>query len=1058
MFIENPSLAPVTDFVADKNLIEEGESVQFTDLTSFCPSAWTWDITPDTVIYPILGTSPAYAYVGGTTMYSQNPLVTFYYGGTYTTSCTTENSISIGTTKTKQNYIIVKASATMCLGNNFSKLDYGNIYDDGGSLGNYSPNLSCNYLLDLCAAKTTLTFTDFDFYAGDSLRIYDGNSNKGTKLWNTTLYPNGLTGSITSANFVKTYVANSGKMYIEFKSDGVTQGRGFTANWTSTPGTSARPTASFVSDDTVCVNLPFALTNNSQGEDMTYQWDINNDGIADDFIKDISLTFTSAGVYPIKLIVNDCGGFDTFTKSIVAIDPTTLPGMDFTADNLHPRKLKDAVSFTDHSKNCPLKKTWIFTPNTVTFLNSTNKNSDVPVVKFQDTGYYTVELIDSNVIGNNNLVKTGYIRVIDYCTPSIATRLQDIGISRVAINNIDNSSSCGVDAYTDYSSTLPAIKLEAGATYNITLERNTFSNAMTRKVWIDYNMNGDFSDAGELVANEAAANTQKWIGTFKVPAVVPDGYSLMRIGTSYDQLSNTPCGPNLYGEYEDYKVVFSQDFTIPVITLLGKDTIIMGQCGNYTDSGATALDNVAGDITSLIVVTNDLNPALAGTYKYRYNVSDLNGNKAVEVQRIIIVQQDTKGPLLTLNGKTTDTILVFSPYIDPGYVANTLCVPFSYVSLTGKVDTAKVGVYLLTYTAYDIVGNTSVQSRTVYVIDKEAPVISLIGPDTFIIGVNNSFIDPGSLVTDNYYNNLKVTVSGVVNTSVLGSYILTYSAVDGSGNVAISITRTVIVIDTLAPVITTYSYNNGDTITMEVFDKFSLPYTTQTDNYYRTLSTTVTGSYYTNFPNGIAKILGYYRVVFTVTDGSNNSDSVIYIVKVVDTQKPVITLVGSPVENLCRFEMIANDSVTVYDNYSKNLTVVKAGTYYSDYVVNANPGNYFITYNVTDGSGNVADQIYRTVNVTDCLKSITDNNLMNYVKVYPNPSNGMFNVKFDLPSSEDITITVMNSLGKTIKVIKGNNVVTNNYIVELNAQSDGMYYVKIQTEKHNAVFPVILTR
>ena len=215
---------------------------------------------------------------------------------------------------------------------------------------------------------------------------------------------------------------------------------------------------------------------------------------------------------------------------------------------------------------------------------------------------------------------------------------------------------------------------------------------------------------------------------------------------------------------------------------------------------------------------------------------------------------------------------------------------------------------------------------------------------------------------------------------------------------------------------------------------------------------------YTNFPNGIAKNLGFYKVVFIVTDGSSNSDSVVYMVNVVDTKKPVITAYGDPIENLCRFEMSANDSTSVYDNYSKNLTVVKGGTYYTDYVLRALPGNYYITYNVKDASGNEAIQVVRSINVKECFKSISDNSLSEYVKVYPNPSNGLFNVKFNLPSSENVTITVMNSLGEIVKVISAGNVISNNYVVEMDNHSDGMYYVKIQTEKHNAVFPVILTR
>ena len=54
----------------------------------------------------------------------------------------------------------------------------------------------------------------------------------------------------------------------------------------------------------------------------------------------------------------------------------------------------------------------------------------------------------------------------------------------------------------------------------------------------------------------------------------------------------------------------------------------------FTDPGATASDNVDGDITSGIVTAGKVNTNAIGSYKLTYNVHDEAGNQADEVTRI----------------------------------------------------------------------------------------------------------------------------------------------------------------------------------------------------------------------------------------------------------------------------------------------------------------------------------------------------------------------------------------------------------------------------------------
>ena len=83
------------------------------------------------------------------------------------------------------------------------------------------------------------------------------------------------------------------------------------------------------------------------------------------------------------------------------------------------------------------------------------------------------------------------------------------------------------------------------------------------------------------------------------------------------------------------------DSVAPVITLKGMnpDTVTIGS-GVYADSGATAMDNIDGDITANIVVTGTVNTAAIGTYVLTYKVTDAWG-LSDSVERIVVVKDTT---------------------------------------------------------------------------------------------------------------------------------------------------------------------------------------------------------------------------------------------------------------------------------------------------------------------------------------------------------------------------------------------------------------------------------
>ncbi|MGD2107582.1 MAG: DUF5011 domain-containing protein [Nitrosopumilaceae archaeon] len=88
--------------------------------------------------------------------------------------------------------------------------------------------------------------------------------------------------------------------------------------------------------------------------------------------------------------------------------------------------------------------------------------------------------------------------------------------------------------------------------------------------------------------------------------------------------------------------------------------------------------------------------------------------------------------------------------------------------------------------------------------DTTPPVITLLGSSPIDVELNSVYNDAGATASDDVDGNVPVTITNTVNTTVVGTYIVTYDASDSAGNAATQVTRTVNVIDT-----TTSANNDG---------------------------------------------------------------------------------------------------------------------------------------------------------------------------------------------------------------------------------------------------------
>ncbi len=231
--------------------------------------------------------------------------------------------------------------------------------------------------------------------------------------------------------------------------------------------------------------------------------------------------------------------------------------------------------------------------------------------------------------------------------------------------------------------------------------------------------------------------------------------------------------------------------TPPVITLLGANPQTIEAGSPYVELGATALDDVDGDITGSIVIdATAVNTSALGSYVVTYNVSDSAGNPAVEVTRTVDVV-DTTAPAITLVGANPQVIEAGSPYVELGATATDNYdgdLTGSIVINATAVNTAVVGSYSVTYDVTDTSGNAATQVvRTVDVVNPPPPngaptlgaLTNQAGPEGSLIAFTATASDPDPL--DTLLFGLVGEPSGAAIDPVSGDFSWTPTEAQGPG-------------------------------------------------------------------------------------------------------------------------------------------------------------------------------------------------------------------------------------------------------------------------------------
>lgn len=539
------------------------------------------------------------------------------------------------------------------------------------------------------------------------------------------------------------------------------------------------------------------------------------------------------------------------------------------------------------------------------------------------------------------------------------------------------------------------------------------------------------------------------------------------------------------------------DPTFPVITVLGNNPFYLeaGTDFTFTDPGATASDIVDGVLTVTTDTINGQTPSdyingrknIKETYTITYRSTDNNNNTSTATRTVIV--RDTTPPVITLNPSVTsiDIEQKTGTYTLPTATAvDVIDGNIQTITVTGanNINVDLSGDYPVVYSASDSEGNTSTKTVIFRVRDTTPPQIIILGDNPFTFEASNfDYVDPGASATDAVDGNVPIVRTGIVYRDIPGTYSIKYDATDNAGNIATQRTRTVHVVDTTPPIITstgdpviTVSLGNQTT----TFDfKTGVSAVDIVDGIITSkivVTSPTAGIFPTEFDwmTSVATRpteVGTYIIKYNVSDDANNQAiELTRTLNVIQNAPPVLNNIPFQSQVLLNtvFDHKFGNTVTATDvengTITNNIIITSAeqqsiveisGNSWNTYQIKfKNVGQYVITYSITD-NGNITTTQDVTINVvqpTTPQLTITNTNDIYFIKDdIENLSNGVYNntmTQYILDKSEinavagvfditnDVTITIERIYPTTGALDNGSLITSgtklSNYVISAN--------------------------
>ena len=386
---------------------------------------------------------------------------------------------------------------------------------------------------------------------------------------------------------------------------------------------------------------------------------------------------------------------------------------------------------------------------------------------------------------------------------------------------------------------------------------------------------------------------------------------------------------------------------------------------NSYPNTCTAIDGEDGIITCS-VDSGSIDTSVLGFQSVTYTATDsLFDTTTLTVTTTIV---DTTPPIITPNAITSPFELELADSYFEG-CTSTDNDP-SYIDIcsvdSGSIDTSVLGLQSVTYIATDPSGNTATSTLTPTIVDTTSPTLTLNGIDPETVFITGSYSDAGATVSDNDNSVDGTTIAcddSAVDTGTAGSYTVFCDFTDPSGNSATTVTRTVNVVDDIAPVITLLGSDPQTIIITDPYVELGATASDVNDG-------DITELIVIDASLVDTSTVGSYPVTYDVTDSAGNpATTITRTVNVIDTIIPVITLLGDPIVDVPFSSGYIDAGATATDINDGDITGSIVVTFTDPNAViqptldTTVSGAWIVSYDVMDTSGNSAVTVTRTVNV-----------------------------------------------------------------------------------------------
>lgn len=663
-----------------------------------------------------------------------------------------------------------------------------------------------------------------------------------------------------------------------------------------------------------------------------------------------------------------------------------------------------------------------------------------------------------------SLVATG-VGGTSYCS-SAPNSTADSKINNFKLANIDrNSPSTTCTGYTDLTS--QTIELEKGKTYPLSLTLGTCGVNANKiaKVFIDWNNDGDFNDAEELVATSNVINaTGTFTSNFTVPHMaVSNNFSLLRVVLTEtdDATKVVACGNYAKGETMDYRIKFlTPAVDVGVISILSPTTTI---CANPTQTVNVMIKNLGtqavGNIPLVVNISENgtvvatLNTTYLGSLLPQAEVEvSLAGSFNAQVGKTYTVAAKTALATdpVTGNDQLTSTTQISIPPIaiassayfcssTNNYVLNALAqgTAFWYKNNTDLTPIAFGNAVSTTVKPDNNTFSVGVNDFRADVGPKNKEEIGDGGYGQFNTGVTITTLAPMIIESAKLY----VGNSGQVKFSVVNAAGVTVSSV----LLSVTATRTTPVagpsnndpadqgksypLNLVFPSAGTYTINVeyfGATLFRNNVFNTKYPYSTALDLF------SIADNNATQSGNaGYSKTLYFYFYDMKVKNGSGCAGT---------------TRVAVPLNtaNITQSGTVLTSSSATNNQWYLNGKII-AGATSQQYTATQN-GTYYVEITMANGCILKSQEL----SIFSINPSSGDNEIN--LKTYPVPTNGELNIYFEVVQKNNVSIILSNLMGQVAfkeEKVNYNGIYTNK--VNMNAFAAGVYIlrVKVGTKVYN---------